>query len=90
MPAKRAFRGCRIKGDPDAAGRRPCSRAVRKFLGGRSHRGRLQHASPLNSQEPVVLIGDISEQSSITGDFLVVCGPEAGEDDVDDDSDRVH
>jgi hypothetical protein len=38
----------------------------------------------LNSQEPIVLVGEISEQSSVAGDFLVVCGPEVGEDDVDD------
>lgn len=43
----------------------------------------------LNSQEPVVLVGDISEQSSVTGDFLVVCGPEVYEDDADDDPDCV-
>ncbi len=38
----------------------------------------------LNSQESIVLVGEISEQSSVTGDFLVVCGPKVGEDDVDD------
>lgn len=39
----------------------------------------------INCQEPVLLVGEISEQSSITGDFLVVCGPEVDEDGVNDD-----
>lgn len=44
----------------------------------------------LNSQESLLLVGEISEQSSVTGDFLVVCGPEVVADDVDDPGGSLH
>lgn len=39
----------------------------------------------LNCHEPTLLAGEISEQSTVTGDFLVVCGRE-DEDEVNDES----
>jgi hypothetical protein len=37
----------------------------------------------LNGKESKLPVGEISEQSALTGDFLVVCGAEAEEDDAD-------
>jgi hypothetical protein len=41
----------------------------------------------LNREEAVVVVGDVSEQSELTGDFLVVCGPEDEQNDTDGEPD---
>jgi len=41
----------------------------------------------VNREEPVLPVGEVSEQSELTGDFLVVCRSEDGQDDSTRDCD---